>query len=104
MSILLRMAMTEPARPLGLFTSAGRRRTWSDDEKAALVAESERPGTSISVVARRHGLSASQLCSMAVPDASGWKARRPDHTAVRAGCAECGPAGAGADDGSRRCA
>jgi transposase len=53
--------MSEPIRRLELFTGAGRRRTWSDEEKAAIVAESDGPGTSISAVARRHGLSASQL-------------------------------------------
>ncbi|WP_244491900.1 transposase [Methylobacterium sp. Leaf361] len=53
--------MSEPIRRLELFTGAGRRRTWSDEEKAAIVAESDEPGTSISAVARRHGLSASQL-------------------------------------------
>ena len=61
MSMLGRMAMSEPIRRLELFTGAGRRRTWSDEEKAAIVAESDGPGTSISAVARRHGLSASQL-------------------------------------------
>ena len=53
--------MSEPIRRLELFTGAGRRRAWSDEEKAAIVAESDGPGTSISAVARRHGLSASQL-------------------------------------------
>jgi transposase len=53
--------MSEPIRRLELFTGAGRRRTWSDEDKAAIVAESDGPGTSISAVARRHGLSASQL-------------------------------------------
>jgi transposase len=53
--------MSEPVRRLELFTGAGRRRTWSEDEKAAIIAESEAPNTSISAVARRHGLSASQL-------------------------------------------
>ncbi len=61
MSISGRMAMSEPIRRLELFTGAGRRRTWSDEDKAAIVAESDGPGTSISAVARRHGLSASQL-------------------------------------------
>ena len=61
MSMSGRMAMSEPVRRLELFTGAGRRRTWSDEEKAAIVAESDEPGTSISAVARRHGLSASQL-------------------------------------------
>lgn len=40
--------MSEPIRRLELFTGAGRRRTWSDKEKAAIVAESDGPGTSIS--------------------------------------------------------
>ena len=39
MSMSGRMAMSEPVRRLELFTGAGRRRTWSDDEKAAIVAE-----------------------------------------------------------------
>ena len=61
MSMSGRIAMSEPTRRLELFTGVGRRRTWSDEEKAAIVAESDGPGTSISAVARRHGLSASQL-------------------------------------------
>ena len=61
MSMSGRMAMSEPVRRLELFTGSGRRRTWSVAEKAAIVAESEAPYTSISAVARRHGLSASQL-------------------------------------------
>ena len=61
MSMSGRMTMSEPIRRLELFTGAGRRRTWSDEEKAAIVAESDGPGTSIRAVARRHGLSASQL-------------------------------------------
>jgi transposase len=38
-----------------------RRRRWSEDEKARIVAESFRGGASVSWVARRHGLSPSQL-------------------------------------------
>lgn len=41
-----RMTMSEPAQRLELFTGAGRRRTWSDDEKASIAAKRERPGTS----------------------------------------------------------
>ena len=61
MSMSGRMAMSEPVRRLELFTGTGRRRTWSEGEKAAIVAESEGSNTSVSAVARRHGLSASQL-------------------------------------------
>lgn len=38
-----------------------RRRRWSEAEKTEIVAESFRPGVSVSWVARRHGVSASQL-------------------------------------------
>ena len=38
-----------------------RRRRWSAEEKAEIVAESFRPGVSVSWVARRRGVSASQL-------------------------------------------
>ncbi|WP_238293452.1 IS66-like element accessory protein TnpA [Methylobacterium longum] len=73
------MAMSEPIRRLELFTGAGRRRTWSDEEKAAIVAESDGPGTSISAVARRHGLSASQLFTWRrlVRQAGGHDGERP---------------------------
>lgn len=38
-----------------------RRRRWSVQEKAALVKETYEPGMSVSLVARKHGISASQL-------------------------------------------
>lgn len=38
-----------------------RRRRWSAEEKSEIVIESLRPGVSVSWVARRHGLSPSQL-------------------------------------------
>lgn len=38
-----------------------RRRRWSEDEKARIIVESFRDGVSVSWVARRHGLSPSQL-------------------------------------------
>jgi transposase len=37
------------------------RRRWSEAEKQAVVAESERPGVNISAVARRHGIKPSLL-------------------------------------------
>ena len=38
-----------------------RRRRWSVQEKAALVKETYEPGMSVSLVVRKHGISASQL-------------------------------------------
>ena len=55
------MAKSEPVRRLEIFTGAGRRRSWSAEQKAEIVAESLAAGTSVSAVARRHGLTAQQL-------------------------------------------
>jgi transposase len=41
--------------------SEERRRRWSADEKAALVRETYEPGMTVSLVARKHGVGASQL-------------------------------------------
>lgn len=49
------------ARRIEVFTGAGRRRDWSDHQKAAIVAESYAGDASVSDVARRHGLTPSQL-------------------------------------------
>jgi transposase len=40
---------------------AGTRRSWSRDEKRAIIAETHDPGTTVSAVARRHGLQPSLL-------------------------------------------
>jgi transposase len=48
-------------RRLEVITGVGRRRRWTDKEKARIVAESLDPATTASVVARRYGLHASQL-------------------------------------------
>ena len=48
-------------RRIEVITSVGRRRRWTDEEKAWIVAESLDPATTISAVARRYGLHASQL-------------------------------------------
>ena len=48
-------------RRLEVITGVGRRRRWSDEEKAWIVAESLDPATTVSAVARRYGLHASQL-------------------------------------------
>ena len=48
-------------RRLEVITGVGRRRRWTDEEKARIVAESLDPATTSSAVARRYGLHASQL-------------------------------------------
>jgi transposase len=50
-----------PARRIEVFTGAGRRRNWSAEEKAAIVAESYGSGDTVCGVALRHGLTHSQL-------------------------------------------
>ena len=49
------------ARRIEVFTGAGRRREWSADQKAMIVAESYAGQASVCDVARRHGLTPSQL-------------------------------------------
>jgi transposase len=41
--------------------SGRRRRHWSDEDKARIVAECEAPGSSVSMVARRHDLNTKML-------------------------------------------
>jgi transposase len=48
-------------RRLEIFTGTGRRRAWTADQKAAIVAESVEDGALVSHVARRHGLTPQQL-------------------------------------------
>src|SRR5881275_999766 len=61
MSISEHKHMPEPVRRMELFTGAGRRRSWSAAEKAAIVAESYGAGETVCAVARRHGLTPQQL-------------------------------------------
>jgi transposase len=63
--------ITEPVRRIEVFTGTGRRRTWSAEDKARIVAESVTSEESVCAVARRHGLSPQQLF--------GWRreARQP---------------------------
>ena len=64
-------AITEPVRRIEVFTGTGRRRSWSPEDKARIVAETLRDGETVCAVARRHGLSPQQLF--------GWRrqARQP---------------------------
>lgn len=61
MSISDHKHMPEPARRVEVFTGAGRRRTWSSEEKAAIIAESFGGDETVCAVARRHGLTPQQL-------------------------------------------
>src|SRR3954453_9552529 len=60
-------AITKPVHRLEVFTGAGRRRSFSDEDKARIVAEIATTGESVCAVARRHGLSPQQLF--------GWRRR-----------------------------
>jgi len=56
------VSMTSNKQTIEVVTvSEERRRRWSAQEKAALVKETYEPGMSVSLVARKHGISASQL-------------------------------------------
>mgnify|MGYP003382394074 FL=1 len=67
-----------PTARVEVITSVQRRRRWSTSEKVRLVEEAMQPGSSVSLVARRHGLSPSLLFS--------WKKRMIEggHQAVHA--------------------
>src|SRR5258707_12347456 len=69
------IALTEPVRRLEVFTGAGLRRTWRDEDKARIVAEIATSGDSVCAVARRHGLSPQQLF--------GWRCQLRDSEAER---------------------
>src|SRR4051812_19285967 len=58
---LLPKSKPEPVRRLEVFTGAGRRRAWTSEQRAQIIAESYEGGGSVSAVARRHGLTPQQL-------------------------------------------
>lgn len=51
----------QPIRRFEVFTGNGRRRKWSDDQKAQIIADSCEPGVTVCSVARRHRLTPQQL-------------------------------------------
>src|SRR5579863_10489105 len=59
--LTLKSSEAEPARRFEIFTGSGRRRDWSVEDKARIVAESYAPETTVSDVARRYALSPQQL-------------------------------------------
>jgi transposase len=54
-------ARGDPVRRFEVFTGSGRRRNWSAEDKAAIVAESYSGGDTVCGTARRHGLTPQQL-------------------------------------------
>ena len=59
--LTLKPSDDEPVRRFEVFTGSGRRREWSDEQKAQIVTESYEPGVKVCAVARRHGLPPQQL-------------------------------------------
>jgi len=53
--------VSKSARRFEVFTGAGKRRDWSDAQKASIVAECWPGGERVSAVARRHALDPSQI-------------------------------------------
>ena len=49
------------AEGVEVITSVQRRRRWSTEEKVRIVEETNLPGNSVSLVARRHGIAGNQL-------------------------------------------
>ena len=70
---------SENVERIEVITSVQRRRRWSVSEKLQMVEESDLPGMSVSAVARRNGVSPSQLFS--------WRrlAREGKLSAIKAG-------------------
>lgn len=58
---LLPKSKLDAVQRLEVFTGAGRRRSWTAEQKAQIVAESYGSGEPVSAVARRHALTAQQL-------------------------------------------
>ncbi len=59
--LTLKSKEDEPVRRFEVFTGSGRRREWSDEQKAQIVADSYEPGVTVCAVARLHGLTSQQL-------------------------------------------
>jgi transposase len=58
---LLHEPKPTPVRRLEVFTGAGRRRSWTAEQKARIVGETYERGETVSAVAGRHGLAPQQL-------------------------------------------
>ena len=78
------VSATSHPRRIEVITGVERRRKWSAQEKAAIVAESLAEGAVISEVARRHGLRPQQLF--------GWRSRLRDAVRGSAPSSDATPA------------
>lgn len=65
-----------------------RRRRWSDDFKAAMVARSLEPGANVSALAREIGISPSQLFGWRSEATEKGKVKRVDRSATGTGAAD----------------
>jgi transposase len=74
---LLHKSKPEAVRRLEVFTGSGRRRAWTPEQKARILAESYESGDEVSAVARRYGLTPQQLF--------GWRRDARRHAARRRG-------------------
>lgn len=81
---LLHKSKGEPVRRLEIFTGSGRRRVWTPEEKARILAESYESGDKVSAVARRHELTPQQLF--------GWRRDAQRRAVGRQGAAVAGSA------------
>jgi transposase len=59
--ITKRSGAADTFRRIEVITGVGRRRRWSEEQKAAIVAETLEEGAVVSVIAHRHGVAASQV-------------------------------------------
>jgi transposase len=57
----MHMSKQTAVQRIEVFTGTGRRRSWTPEEKAEIVAESYAEGDTVCSVARRHGLTPQQL-------------------------------------------
>jgi transposase len=100
---------SEPVRRLEVFTGAGRRRAWTIEQKARIVAETDAGGESVSAVARRHGLTPQQLFAwrrdarLRAADAADGIAFAPVIVEAPSPCASTARPMAGSGAGDRDC-